>query len=166
MSTPFTLLIYIIMNTHQNEHQAAEVQLIYRSKVPVSKRKQIKTSEDAFKVFWEHWEKDTIEHVEEFKMLLMNNKNSVLGIASISKGGTSSTIIDPRIIFQYALKAHASAIIVAHNHPSSNPTPSESDVKITKKLIEAGNMLDIKVLDHVVICADGTYYSLGDEGQI
>jgi hypothetical protein len=121
---------------------------------------------DAFNVFWESWNKDTIEHHEVFKILLLNNKNVVLGIAEISKGGTSSKIIDPRIIFQYALKAHASAIIVGHNHPSNNTEPSEADVAITKKLIEAGKVLDIKVLDHLVICSDGTYFSMADEGKI
>jgi DNA repair protein RadC len=154
------------MKTHENELQASEVQLIYKSKISSAKRIQVKTSQDAFKVFWEYWDKDTIEHVEEFKVLLMNNKNVVLGIASISKGGATSTVIDPRIIFQYALRTHSSAIIVAHNHPSSNPTPSEADVKVTKRLIEAGNVLDIKVLDHIVICGDGSYFSFGDEGRM
>jgi len=108
-------------------------------------------------------DKDTIEHHEEFKIMLLNNKNMVLGIAEISKGGITSTIIDPRIVFQYALKAHATSIVLAHCHPSCNPTPSEADVAITKKLSEAGNVMDVKVLDHLVICGDGTYYSLADE---
>ena len=121
------------MTTHENELKASEVQIIYRTRIPVSKRVEIKCSDDAFKVFWEHWDKNTIQHCEEFKMLLLNNKNSVLGIAAISKGGANSTIIDSRIIFQYALKAHATESILAHNHPSNNPTPSESDVAITKE---------------------------------
>lgn len=90
----------------------------------------------------------------------------MLGIAAISKGGTTGTVIDSRIIFQYALKAHATEIIVAHNHPSNNPTPSEADVLITKKLVEAGKVMDIKVYDHLVLCGDGTYYSLGDEERM
>jgi DNA repair protein RadC len=154
------------MTTHENELQASEVQLIYRSRIPAAKRIQIKTSQDAYNLFKEYWDSNTIEHVEEFKMLLMNNKNMVLGIASISRGGTSGTVTDPKIIFQFALKGHASAIIVGHNHPSNNPTPSENDVNITKRLIEAGNVLDIKVLDHIILCGDGTYYSLGDEGRL
>lgn len=165
-ATPFNLINNIIMTTHENELVASEVQLIYRSKIPASKRVQIKTSQDAFKVFWEHWDKNTIEHCEEFKMLLLNHKNTVLGIASISKGGATGTVIDSRIIFQYALKAHATGILVAHNHPSNNPTPSEADVAITKKLIEAGKVMDITVFDHIILCGDGTYYSLGDEGRL
>ena len=154
------------MNKQETELQASEVKLIYRSRIPTPNRIQIKTSYDACKVFWEHWDKDIIEHVEEFKIMLLNNKNMVLGIADISKGGITSTIIDPRIVFQYALKAHATGIILAHNHPSSNPVPSESDVAVTKKLAEAGNVMDVKVLDHLVICGNNSYYSLADEGRL
>jgi len=146
-----------------DELLASEVEIIYKSKVPASKRVQINHSADAFKVLWEHWDKDTIEHHEEFKILLLNNKNAVLGIADISKGGVNGTIVDPRIVLQTALKAHSSGLILAHNHPSSNPTPSEADVNITKKLAEAGKVMDIQVLDHVILCGDGTYYSLMDE---
>jgi DNA repair protein RadC len=150
----------------ETELQASEVQIIYKSKVPVSKRVQIRNSQDAFKVFWASWDKDIIEHHEEFKILLLNNKNDVLGIAEISKGGITSTIIDPRLIFQVALKCHASGVILCHNHPSSNPTPSESDVDITKKLIQAGSVLNIQVLDHIILCGDKSYISLGDEGRM
>ena len=90
----------------------------------------------------------------------------VLGIAEISSGGITSTLIDARIVFQYALKAHATRLIVAHCHPSNNPTPSESDVEITKKLIQTGSVLNIQVLDHIILCGDGSYYSLGDEGRM
>lgn len=154
------------MKLQENDQHAAEVRLIYKSKIPASQRVTIKCSEDAFKIFWDSWNKDTIEHHEEFKIILLNNKNSVLGIAEISRGGTSSTVIDPRIIFQYALKAHASAIIVGHNHPSNNTLPSEADINITKRLVEAGKVLEVKVLDHIVLSADRTYYSLADQSRI
>lgn len=145
---------------------ASEVELKYKSRIPKSQRIQIKNSMDAFRILWEHWNKDTIEHHEEFKILLLNNKNDVLGIAEISKGGITSTIIDPRLVFQVALKCHSSGVILSHNHPSSNTTPSESDVDITRKLVEAGKVLNIQVLDHLILCADGSYYSLGDEGRL
>lgn len=154
------------MSEQKKEMQAAEVQLIYKSRIPVSKRVQVKSSIDAFRVFWEYWNKDTIEHHEEFVAMLLNNKNHVLGITEISKGGITSTIIDPKIVFQAALKCHATGVILCHNHPSSDPTPSENDVQTTKKLIEAGSFLNIGVLDHLIISGDGTYYSLGDEGRL
>lgn len=154
------------MNEQKTDMQASEVSLVYRSRVPKTKRKQISNSMDAFRILWEYWNKDTIEHHEQFKVLLLNNKNDVLGIAEISQGGISSTLVDPRIVYQYCLKAHASSIVVAHNHPSNKPTPSESDVEITKKLVEAGKVLNIAVLDHIILCADGSYFSLGDEGRM
>lgn len=154
------------MIEQKKDMQAAEVQLIYKSRIPASMRVQIKSSIDAFRVLWDHWDKDTIEHHEVFKAMLLNQKNMVLGIAEISSGGISSTTTDPRIIFQYAIKSHASAIIVAHNHPSSNPVPSESDINFTRNLIQAGEIMNIKVLDHLIICGDGSYYSLGDEGRL
>jgi len=147
----------------QEELLASEVEIIYKSKIPASKRVQIRHSADAFKVLWEHWNKDTIEHHEEFKILLLNNKNAVLGIADISKGGVNGTIVDPRIVLQIALKAHSSGLILCHNHPSSNPVPSESDVAVTKKLAEAGKVMDINVLDHIILTSDQSYYSLMDE---
>jgi DNA repair protein RadC len=154
------------MIEQKKDMQAAEVRLTYKSRIPASQRIQVKTSIDAFMVLWEHWDKDTIEHHEVFKAILLNQKNMVLGIAEISSGGIASTTTDPRIIFQYALKSHATGIILSHNHPSSNPVPSESDVTFTKNLIKAGEIMNIKVLDHLIICGDGSYYSLGDEGRL
>jgi DNA repair protein RadC len=114
----------------------------------------------------ETWDKDSIEHTEELKVLLMNRSNSVLGVFSVSKGGLSGTLTDVRLIYQAAIKANASGIIVAHNHPSSNTNPSESDTKITKKIQEAGNLMDIVLLDHIILTPDGEYFSYADQGLI
>jgi len=100
-------------------------------------------------------------------MLLLNRANKVLGITTISEGGLSGTVTDIRLIFQYAIKGNASGIIVAHNHPSGNQNPSESDLKITQKIKEAGNLLDIQLLDHIILTPESEIYrSLADEGQI
>lgn len=144
----------------------AEVQLIYRSKVPASQRRSIKCSRDAFDLFLQSWNPDTIEHSEEFKLLLMNRSNAVLGILAVSKGGVSGTVTDVRLIFQAAIKANASGIIVAHNHPSGNLNPSESDTKITHKIKEAGNLMDIQLLDHLILTTEGNYYSFADNGLL
>ena len=98
----------------------SEVQLVYRTKVKASERLQIKCSKDAFDIFMESWDLDTIEHIEEFKLMLMTRSNKVLGIASISKGGINGTVTDVRIILQLAIKSNASGLIVCHNHPSCN----------------------------------------------
>jgi len=144
----------------------AEVQLIYRSKVPASQRRSIKCSRDAFDLFLQSWNLDTIEHSEEFKLLLLNRSNAVLGILAVSKGGLSGTVTDVRIIMQAAIKANASGIIVCHNHPSGNLNPSESDTKITNKIKEAGNLMDIQLLDHLILTTEGNYYSFADNGLL
>ena len=144
----------------------AEVQLIYKSKVKASDRKKITCSRDAYKIFMENWNPDIIEFVEEFKILLMNRSNAVLGILDISKGGISGTVTDVRVVFLAAIKANASGIICAHNHPSGNLNPSESDMRLTQKLKEAGNLMDIQLLDHLILTMDGSYYSFADNGLL
>ena len=114
----------------------------------------------------ENWDMDSIEHIEEFKLLLMNRSNSVLGILAVSKGGLSGTVTDIRLIYQAAIKANAAGIIVCHNHPSGNLTPSESDMKITQKIKESGNLMDIQLLDHLIIVPEEKYYSMADEGRL
>jgi len=99
--------------------------------------------------------------------LLLNRANKVLGISTISEGGLSGTVTDVRLIYQYAIKANASGIIIAHNHPSGNINPSESDQKITNKIKDAGNLLDIQLLDHIILTAEiEIYRSFADEGQL
>ena len=144
----------------------SEVTLVYRTKVKASERLQVKCSKDAFDIFMENWDLDSIEHIEEFKLLLMNRSNSVLGILTVSKGGISGTITDIRLIYQAAIKANASGIIVCHNHPSGNLNPSESDAKLTQKIKQAGLLMDIQLLDHFIITMDGSYYSFADNGLL
>jgi DNA repair protein RadC len=115
----------------------SEVRLVYRTKIKASERLQVKCSKDAYDIFMENWDQDSIEHIEEFELLLMNRSNSVLGILPVSKGGISGTITDIRLIYQGAIRANTSGIIVWHNHPSGNLNPSESDTKLTHKIREA-----------------------------
>jgi DNA repair protein RadC len=144
----------------------AEVQLIYKSKVKASDRKKITCSRDAYKIFMEYWNPDIIKFIEEFKILLMNRSNAVLGILDISKGGISGTVTDVRVVYLAAIKANASGIICAHNHPSGNLNPSESDTRLTQKLKEAGNLMDIQLLDHLILTTDDSYYSFADNGLL
>jgi DNA repair protein RadC len=142
--------------------KVSEVKLTYKNKVPAKDRIQIKNSCDAFDVFWSAWDKEVIEHIEEMKMLLLDRSNKVLGIVSLSKGGTSGTIIDIKLIMQYALKANAHGIILAHNHPSGNLKPSEADLKITERIKKACVTLDIQFLDHIIISPAKEYWSTND----
>jgi DNA repair protein RadC len=146
--------------------KVAELRLHYKTSVKPSERPQIKSSEDAYKLFLTSWDKNTIEHVEEFKILLLNRSNRALGIAPISLGGTAGTVTDVKIIMQYALKTNAQAIIICHNHPSGNDKPSESDTKITKKIKDAAELLDIQLVDHLIITPHEGYYSFADNGLL
>jgi len=148
-----------------NQTRVAEVQLTYKTNVKASSRPQINKSEDVYMVLKSHWNLETIEFIEEFKLILLNRANRVLGLMSISLGGTAGTIADPKVIFAAAIKCNACGIILVHNHPSGNLTPSESDIKLTLKLKSGGELLDISVLDHLIISSEG-YYSFSDEGLI
>jgi len=102
---------------------------------------------------------------EEFWILILNRANFVKGKFMISKGGQSGTVVDPKIIFKSALENNAASLILAHNHPSGNSKPSAEDIKVTKRLFEAGKMMDIPVLDHLII-ADRLFFSFADEGLL
>ena len=102
---------------------------------------------------------------EEFWILLLNRANLVEHKIMISKGGVAGTVVDNKIIFKHALAHLASSIILVHNHPSTNNRPSKADIDITKKISEAGKMVDIKVLDHVIV-AGQNYYSFSDENLL
>ena len=94
------------------------------------------------------------------KMLLLDRSNRVLGIVSLSKGGTTGTVIDIKLMMQYALKANAHGIILAHNHPSGNLNPSEADSKITDRIEKACKTLEIHLLDHLIISPGNEYQSM------
>jgi DNA repair protein RadC len=100
---------------------------------------------------------------EEFWILLLNRANRVIKKSQISQGGVAGTVADPKIIFKLAVDELASGIILAHNHPSGNLTASQADLDLTKKLREAGKLLDIQVLDHIIV-AGQKYFSFADEG--
>ena len=133
-----------------------------RSGVPHAEKVPVKSSETIFKLF--HPLLGDLEH-EEFWLLMLNRANRVLGRFKVSQGGLSGTVIDTRIILKKALDNLSSSIIVCHNHPSGNKQPSDADVKITEKLKKAAEMLEIKLLDHIII-ADKSYFSFADEGLI
>lgn len=102
---------------------------------------------------------------EEFWVLLLNRANHVMRVEKISQGGVAGTVADPKIIFKRALDHLASAIILAHNHPSGNKRPSQADIALTRKLRDAGTLLDLPILDHLIFTDDG-YYSFADEGML
>jgi DNA repair protein RadC len=102
---------------------------------------------------------------EEFWILLIGQNCKLIGRELMSKGGLTTTVADPKVIFGEALRHSAVSIMLAHNHPSGNLKPSHQDIELTKKIVSAGRLLDIKVLDHLII-GDNGYFSFADEGII
>jgi DNA repair protein RadC len=153
-------------STSQNKlYQVAEIQLTYRSNVKPSQRPRITGSQDAFNILKENWDQGKIEFVEQFKAMFTNRANKVLGILDVSTGGVTGTVADPRVIFAAAIKSGACGVIVAHNHPSGNLLASQSDIELTKRLREAGKILDVQLLDHIIVTTEG-YFSFADEGLL
>jgi DNA repair protein RadC len=147
------------------ENAIAEIQLSYKSTVKPSQRAKITSSREAYNVLLQNWNCNYIEFVEQFKVLLLNRANKVLGIFEVSSGRCTGTIACPRLIFVAALKANSCGVIVCHNHPSGNLQPSHSDVELTKKLKDGGKLLEVSLLDHLIITSEA-YYSFADEGMI
>ena len=141
-----------------------EVSVVYHNSVPPSQRQKINSSRQAFELLRDLWN-EQVDLYESFYILMLNRANKVLGYRCISTGGVSGTVVDPKSIFQTALLTNASSLILAHNHPSGNLNPSEADIKITRKLKSAGELLEINVLDHLIIADEG-FYSFADEGSI
>jgi DNA repair protein RadC len=148
---------------HQEWNQISEVELVYRSKVKASLRPILTSSKDVYELLLRSWDKNKIELQEQFKVLLLNRGNKVLGIFEVSSGGVSGTIADPKLIFMAAIKGNSSNIIICHNHPSCNLKPSLADQELTQKIKQGGKLLEINVLDHLIISPEG-YYSFADEG--
>jgi DNA repair protein RadC len=153
------------VKNQQEWNQIAEVELIYKTKVKASERPHVTTSNDAAQLLRQTWDLNKIDFVEQFKVLFLNRANKVLGILEVSTGGVTGTVCDPKVIFVAALKANATAIVISHNHPSGNLKPSQADEELTQKIKHAGQFLDIKLLDHVIITSE-SYYSFADEGLI
>lgn len=102
---------------------------------------------------------------EYFKVLFLNQANQILGYTLISEGGLTETCADVRLIMQAALLTNSVALILAHNHPSGNLKPSPEDIRLTKQVRDAAQLMRIKILDHIIL-SDTEYYSFADEGML
>ncbi len=126
------------------------------------KRERITTSKDAYELF-----KPLLMDLphEEFWVAFLNRSNYVLKKEMISRGGVSGTVVDCKILFKSAVESLASSVILCHNHPSGNTKASDQDIQITKKLKEAGKLLEIPVIDHIII-GEGGYFSFADDWKL
>ncbi|WP_456867795.1 JAB domain-containing protein [Galbibacter sp. BG1] len=145
-------------------HKVNEIQISYREKIGTLKSSSIKSSSQAAELIYKNWDKNTIGLHETFKILLLNNSNKVKGIYPLSTGSITGTLVDIRILFAIVLKTLSVGVLLTHNHPSYKLEPSEADKRLTEKIKQAAQLLDVAVLDHIIITPDGNYYSFADNG--
>jgi DNA repair protein RadC len=146
-------------------HLVSEIYVGYKSQVKASDRPTVTSSKDTAELFRSLFDDETLDFQEQFLVLFLSRNNSVVGYYPTSKGGMTGTVADPRLIMAAALKVPCCAMVLAHNHPSGNLKPSRADEQLTTKIKEAGLLLDIRVLDHIILTRDG-YFSFADEGII
>ncbi|UCS92449.1 JAB domain-containing protein [Echinicola marina] len=145
--------------------QVAEIVLSYQPKIKLSDLPKITSSKEAYELLIDNWDQSKLQFIEQFKVMLLNRANKVLGIVNISTGGISGTVADPKLIFASALKTNSSAIILSHNHPSGNRIPSHADSKLTERVVELGKLMELPIIDHIIVTSEG-YYSFADEGGL
>ncbi len=149
----------------QNEfvNCVTEIQVTWSRKVPLKDQPRVNSSSMAYEYLVNIFEE--LDYDEKFYIVHLSRANRIIGHSHISTGGQSGTVVDPKKIFQNALKANAASLILAHNHPSGNIQPSEIDKKLTEKLVAAGKHLEISILDHLILSNEG-YFSFADHGLI
>src|ERR1035438_7448042 len=135
----------------------SEIEINYKPLQKVSELTKVTNSKDSVDFFRQIWS-ERMQYIEEFYVLLLNRASKIIGYSKISEGGTSGTVADPKMIFQAALKTNAHAIILCHNHPSGNTKPSDTDIALTKRVKQAGAVMEISVLDHVILTYE-SYFS-------
>lgn len=146
------------------KYKVNEIIISYSEKIPKKLRYKVNCSQDIAKFLYDNWDKKNIELKETFKVVLLNNNNRVKGVCEISSGGITGTLVDLRILFAVVLKSLTVGIILAHNHPSGNLKPSNSDKLLTNKILQGAKVLDVNVLDHIILGPNGEYFSFSDKG--
>ena len=129
--------------------------------IPKRKKKML-SSQEVFQIFWPYYKN---KKREIFKSVLLDSKHRILKDHVISQGSLNQSIVHPREVFNPAIRESAAAIIFLHNHPSGDPSPSKEDIETTHRLVKVGELVGIKVLDHIII-GDGIYFSMKDSGNL
>lgn len=133
-----------------------------RKDIQTEKKPQIKSSEDAYNAIRQRLENIP---VEEFWVILLSRANRIVAKECVSRGGTAATVVDVKLIMKHAIEHLASGMILVHNHPSDNVTPSAQDDQLTSKIRQAAQLLDLRVLDHLII-GSASFYSYSDNGRL
>lgn len=142
-----------------------EVYLGYRSQVKASEAAHVGSSEGASDLFRRVWEPEQLGLRESFKAIFLSRSNRAICHYPLSEGGVSGTVVDVRLLLQAAILANASGMIICHNHPSGNLSPSDADRAVTRRIGEAAKLFDIVLLDHLILTEEG-YYSFADGGLL
>lgn len=150
------------MDSQSQMNSIAQVELHYRHNLLPTDMPQIRTPVDAFQLLLQEWDKNAIDYTEHAKLMLLSRSNRVLGVSELSRGGTSGTVVDTKVVLTTALLANAQGIILAHNHPSGNVMPSQYDRNVTAQLNLAATYMGIWFADHLIICRD-EFYSFSQE---
>ena len=153
----------MVVKMKKTMNEVAEIKVAYSTND--TPRIKITSVDVAYKILLASWDLDIIELQEEFKILLLNRANEVLGLYPLSKGGITGTVVDQRLIFAVALKCNATGIIMCHNHPSGKLSPSETDITLTKSIGKCADLLEINLLDHLIITKNG-FFSFSNQGKL
>jgi DNA repair protein RadC len=145
----------VTLNAFERSPRLSEIKVSYRSRTNHAERKAIRVPIDAVEYLREVWDKDTLEFTEYFLIICLNADHQAVGWVKVSSGGFSAALVDPRVVFAIALQTASSAVILSHNHPSGSCEPSPEDIRLTKRLKEAGDLLGIRVLGHIILTRDG-----------
>lgn len=149
----------------KSDHKLSEIKLYYKPRN--ASKPKISSAEDAYTQVLRFFDKNTIALQEQFVVLYLNRANLVLGAHQVFTGGLTGTVADVRIILGVALKSMACGMIISHNHPSGVLTPSATDKELTERIKQAGELMDIKLLDHIIVSpAEGSFFSFAQEGLL
>lgn len=148
-----------------NLSEIPEIEVSYSKNRRWHRAIQLTASSETYDVLMNNWNVNTIELLEEFKVIYLDNANQVLWLRNLTRWNSKSTVIDYKLIFAIGLKCNAGGIIVSHNHPSGRLHPSRQDIWLTQRIKEIGELLDIKLLDHLIV-SDLGYYSFANEGML
>lgn len=154
------------MKKQKNLNTLGEVDVIYKYHSSLDDRPKLLSVVDTLEVLKDIYIENKLAIQEQFLVIYLNRSNVVIGWTNMFLGAIGGVSIDTRLIISAGLKLMASGVIISHNHPSGNVTPSKEDDAMTKKLRDAMELLDIKLLDHVIISPQFSYYSYANEGMI
>lgn len=153
-------------NIFMVEPQIPEFSISLKNKQPLKSLAKVTTPKEAADIARTCFDADTFEWVESIIIIALSGDSRVLGFYKVAKGTTDSVSVDNKVILQFALLSNASGLIIVHNHPSGSPDPSTNDKLLTRKLSKACDLLNIRLVDHIILASDNRFFSMGESGMV